>query len=242
MPERITTPSRLAAAVLAAALSLAACTNSQSASNASNAAAVAEPSAAAAVPPPVATPAAKNPCDLPGGWFFKGSCALELVTPAGATFALPAYRGVGVELAYGASDVRDKVPFVAGDAVGTGDVAGLLNGTIEFAPYGRANCLSLARKPVPCAGSALIYIIVVNGGRVPVKFKASPSIRVASANGFPGKDCGIDTMVWHAGKPAWLVHPYSSAPNGNELRIDPRAQPQTYASGGSFTVFAIVCG
>jgi hypothetical protein len=202
------------------------------------------PNGTTPVPPPRPGSVAKSgaACDLPGGWFFKGACALELVTSQGALLDLPRYRGVAIALAFGESDASGSIPFVAGDAIGDGDVAGRLNGQIPFVGYGRA-CLNESRTATPCAGKALAYAIVVNGGRTTVAFKASPTIVVSSLHGFPGTSCSIATMVWSGapGHAAWIVRPPASQPGGTLLRFESRPVPQTYASGGSFTVFAVVC-
>jgi len=231
MAGRRTTPFLLAIALLSA---LSGCTGN----NASNAANSATATELASQPP-------SSPCDLPGGWFFRGACRLELVTAPGAAVALPAYRGFAVNVTFGANDAPGAIPFVVGDALGDGDITGRLNGTIDFRGYGDAKCVTKSRVLAPCAGKTVIYAIVVNAGRVRVRFKASPTVVVSSVHGFPGNQCAIATMIWgnEAGKgvEAWVVPPHFAVPNGVTLRFDSEPGAQTYASGGNFTVFAVVC-
>jgi hypothetical protein len=224
----------IAAFALAAALS--ACSGSSS-SNAANG--VAEATAA-----PYAVATAKSPCNLPGGWYFQGACTVEDVTSGGAVLVLPSYRGVSVAMTFGANDAASRAPFLLGDAFGDGDISGLLNGRIAFAGFGSTKCLTPSRSPVPCVGKALLYLIVVNGGSAPVTFQATPTISLLSSNGYPGKKCGVDTMVWanpSRGEAAWVVRPFTSEPNGEKLRFDALAVKSKYGNGATFTSFAIVC-
>jgi hypothetical protein len=187
------------------------------------------------------TPA--SPCDLPGGWWFKGSCVLELFTPHGGVMTLTPYRGVAVTMAVGDNDAPPApIPFVAADAIGDGDIAGRINGAFPFAGYGR-QCVTASRSLAPCVGKPLIYLTIANGGHVRVRFDATPVVSVTSARGFPGKVCAIATMVGidTRGQTAWVVPPSFAVPNGTKLRFESQATPQTYANGGAVTIFAIVC-
>jgi hypothetical protein len=230
-------------AALACAGALSACGGSSSSDNATLANATAPAAAADTVAPSGgATP--NSPCNLPGGWYFQGACTVESVTSGGAVLVLPSYRGVSIAVTFGANDAKSRVPFILGDAFGDGDISGLLNGNIRFAGFGETKCLTPLRSPVPCSGKALIYLIVVNAGSQTVTFKATPTIALLSANAYPGKKCGIATMVWadpSRGEAAWVVRSFSAEPNGEKLRFDPLAVTARYASGATFTSFAIVC-
>jgi hypothetical protein len=236
---------------LACALAASACSGASSSNSADGAAANASatPDASLPVPAPAETvasiagvrrPGPVNACDIPRGWFFKGSCSLQLVASDGATFALLPYRDISVTVKFGLNDAVGRVPFIIGDATGYGDVGGLLNGSIPFSGYG--TCLKADRTAAPCIGKALIYFIVANGGRVRVVLNATPEIDVASVHGFPGKQCALATMISaDAHGTAWVVPPDFAIRTVNLLRFSSKPTPQTYPSGGSFTVFAVVC-
>lgn len=159
-------------------------------------------------------------------------------------FSLPAYRGISITATYGANDAADKVPFVVGDAIGDGDITGKLNGKVPFSPFGIAKCRASTGAPLECTGRAVAYLIVVNAGKVPVTFKATPTIVVSNLSGFTSRDCGIATMIWldpillEAG---WVVEPGSVIPNGQTLRFDSKPIRQVYGNRGNFTILAIVC-
>jgi hypothetical protein len=154
------------------------------------------------------------------------------------------YRGISVAVTFGQNDAAGRVPFILGDANGDGDISGLLNGRIRFAGYGQTKCLTPARAPAECAGKALLYLVLVNSGAQTVTFKATPTIALLSAQGYPGKKCGIATMVWAnaaGGEAAWVVRPFAAEPNGQKLRFDAESIKTRYASGASFVSYAIVC-
>jgi hypothetical protein len=248
-------------AALACAAALCACGGSGSSSTADNATAdnsTASPTAGDATPLSAATSLTaagttaapsggatpNSPCNLPGGWYFQGACTVESVTSGGAVLVLPSYRGISIAVTFGPNDAQSRVPFILGDAIGDRDISGLLNGSIRFAGFGETKCLTPRRSPIPCSGKALIYLIVVNAGSQTVTFKATPTIAILSANGYPGKTCSVATMVWgdpSRGEAAWVVRPFTAEPNGEKLRFDPLAVSAKYASGATFSSFAIVC-
>jgi len=190
----------------------------------------------------VRAPSPASSCDLPGGWWFKGSCVVQLVTGDGARFALPAYRGIALSMAFGANDAPAPVPFVVGDALGDGDVAGRLNGLVPFTGYGK-RCLTASRTVAPCVGKPLLYLTVANGGHVRVRFNATPAMTIVSAKGFPGKLCAVATLVGidPSRQTVWVVPPIFAVPSRTTLHFASAPTPQTYADGRNFTAFAIVC-
>ena len=244
----------LAALACAALLSACGGANSSNTANAAADGAAAAPTAAENTPAAANTATAapvvpggsvtpRSACDIPGAWFFEGACTVENVTSPGAILALPSYRGVSIAMTFGANDAKGRVPFILGDAIGDRDISGMLNGKIAFAGYGETKCVTPGRSPVPCVGKALVYLLVVNAGNQTVTFKDTPTIALLRAGGYPGKKCGIATMVWTspAGAAAWVVRSFSAEPNGEKLRFDPLTVAAKYASGSTFSVFAIVC-
>jgi hypothetical protein len=221
---------------LSCAALLAACAGAKSSDTSSNT------SAAAAAPYAVAAPS--SPCSLPGAWYFQGSCTVENVTSGGAVMVLREYRGISIAVTFGDNDAASRVPFVLGDAYDNGDITGLLNGRIRFAGFGKTKCLTPGRVPVPCTGTAVIYLVVVNAGTQTVTFKSTPTIALLSVQGYPGKRCGIATMVWAntgRGEAAWVVRPFTAEPNADKLRFDATSAQTRYASGATFASYAIVC-
>jgi hypothetical protein len=217
---------------------LAACAGAKSSDTSSNTGA----NAGTAAPYAVAT--ANSPCNLPGAWYFQGSCTVENVTSGGAVMVLREYRGISIAVTFGDNDAASRVPFVLGDAYDNGDISGLLNGRIRFAGFGKTKCLTPGRTPVPCIGTAVIYLIVVNAGAQTVTFKSTPTIALLSVQGYPGKKCGIATMVWAnagRGEAAWVVRPFTTEPNEEKLRFDATDAQARYASGATFASYAIVC-
>jgi hypothetical protein len=181
---------------------------------------------------------------MPGGWYFEGACANVHVPPAGMHIALPAYRGIGVTVAFGPSDGPGG-SFVIGDATGNGDIRGKLNGVHPFPPYGLAACLAPDGTQTPCRGSAVLYLLVINVGNLPVNFTSSPQITVMSPTALGGaRRCRLNTLAIVARpqrEPAYRQSTAFAAPIGGKVVIPSIASLQHYESGGQFTVYAISC-
>jgi hypothetical protein len=192
-----------------------------------------------------ATDAPFSACQLPGNWGFGGSCISGRIDPAGSTFSLAAYRGIAVSMSFGANNSGDGVPFIIGNATGDGDISGKLNERIDFPVFGTAPCVQADYTATACLGKPLVYILIVNVGNVPVTFRSTPRIVVATTGRLRnGTRCAIDTMVWsHASPPSpvWLLRDKFAIASGGRLDFESRPTSQSYPSGGHFTVFAVVC-
>ena len=179
---------------------------------------------------------------MPGGWFFRGGCAESTVTRSdGGLFTLEPYRGIAASIKY--PQASADTLFIIGDALGTDDIAGKLDGWMGFPAYGTVPCLTPDRTAVDCPGSALLYLDVVNQGNVGVDFRATPSITMWRRDGFGGvRSCELATMISPSGESAaWLMRPVRATPVGTRLRFEPVPAAQHYAGGGAFTAFAVIC-
>jgi hypothetical protein len=183
-------------------------------------------------------------CEMPGGWHFEGACANVHVPSSGTRIALPAYRGIGVTVAFGPSDGLDG-SFVIGDATGNGDIAGKLNGVHPFPPFGRAGCLTAGGTQTPCRGHAVIYLLVINVGNLPVNFMSSPQIVVTSPMAFAGAQrCRLNTLAIVSRPRREPIYRQSAAfatPSHGKVIIPSIPALQHFESGGQFTVYAISC-
>jgi len=199
-----------------------------------------------------------RPCNMPSGWAFLGPCAAGNVPAGGTAFALRPYRNFRVVVSFGRND-STGAPFVIGEATGRDDVAGRLNGVLDFPRYGSVPCVEAARTPIECSGSAILYLLVINMQNVPVTFTSTPRISVGNATVFARQRwCYSNTLAPQSARTD--VSPAPSAPGGlrvpsavyierppltasrnGRLVLEPVPIAQRYASGGAFTVFAISC-
>jgi len=224
-------------AALAFACVVIACSGSSSSDNATVTNATTEATATGA-------PDSSNPCHMPGGWNFEGGCTSGSVTSGGATFNVPSYRNRSAVLDYGRNDATRDVAFVIGDATGDGDVTGLLNAALPFPIYGTVGCLGPSGAPVVCTGKAVLYLLVINVSNIPIRFETSPRIQLSSLDGFPGKVCEIQTMVWSNAqqlKAVWRSHGWGAVVDGKTVTFLQRPSAQGLRSQGALTVYAVTC-
>jgi hypothetical protein len=181
---------------------------------------------------------------MQGGWNFGGPCVSGPLTSSGATFNLPSYRNLSAMLTYGRNDATRPIDFVVGDATGDGDITGLLNAKLVFPIYGTAGCLDPKGAPAQCLDKAVLYLLVINLSGVPVRFETTPQIELSSLDGFPGKYCTLQTMIWSGapqGNAAWISHGRVASVNGETVTFRAVPQMQRYKSQGSLTVYAVTC-
>jgi hypothetical protein len=225
---------RIGLAAIAAALALAACAKHE------------EPSASPAPSAAAARTTRSNPCNLPNGWDFAGSCTVGILTHAGGAFELAPDRGIGLSLLYGPNNANGKVVFIIGTAAGEDQISGKLNGQLAFPAFGTVGCVTPDDTPTACGGKALLYVLVLNLRSSAIAFPMTPAFTLRSIQGFPAfRSCNINTMQWagpdHTGF-VWVAHALFAAPSNGELHFAPTRRPQHYASGGALTVFAVACG
>ena len=133
-----------------------------------------------------AVPASTSPCANPKlPWYFKGACVPGVVTSAGATYTLPAYKNISGTIKLGANTAKGKIPFVLADATGKGDISPLAVKS-AFPPYGEKTCATANQ----CPGTAAYYLEIVNGGTANIKLTKASTLTIKAPYPKSATACG----------------------------------------------------
>jgi hypothetical protein len=219
--------SHLRAALAAGAFALAACAGNV----------VSSPSSGLSAMTPLTATVAKKTggaCStLSDTWDFQGACKGMNLKAAGGEVELQRYNGVAVHLAFHKSDTTGAVPFLFGDANGTGDIAGTFDGA-PFPVYG-ASCVNASLRATTCNGTAFVYVEAVNTTQTKVDLTSSPRIVVTSHKPFPGTAC---TMAVLQTSGAWMITSLTATAKKHVLTFQPAAFPMSLPPGGFYITIA----
>jgi hypothetical protein len=171
---------------------------------------------------------------LANSWDFQGACKSMNLKAAGGAVELRRYDGIAVNLAFHKSDANGAAPFLFGDASGTGDITGTVDGA-SFPLYG-ANCVNATLQVTPCTGAAFVYVEAVNKTQTAVDLASFPRIVVTSHEPFPGTACTLNVLQTSG---AWMITPLAATAKKHALIFKSAALRMTLPPGGSY--IAIAC-
>jgi hypothetical protein len=175
-------------------------------------------------------------CAIPGQWYFHGACLAFSMSTTKTTVVnlgkFSPYGGIKITATFGPALAPPKgvssISAIMGDAIGNGDITGLVGGK-PFSPYGKTNnCLS-NRKLGPCPGHPFVYAELYNNSTHTLKPKDTPGFAITDSHGFPGKRLCFPA-VWSAAtktSPAgWNPNlNVGGVPHGTTVKINPVANP-----------------
>jgi hypothetical protein len=163
-----------------------------------------------------------SPCNKtnPPMYDFYGACAPFTLHEGTATVVdlgkVSHYGGIVIDTTYSKNSggPSQGVPAVMGDALGTGDIKGMVGGK-AFQNYGATNnCIGSNGKPAKCVGKAFVYAELINNSNYTLKPAATPGFAITDTHGYPGKTCF--PSIYKSG--LWQPENNLSAhPNGNTL-------------------------
>ena len=153
---------------------------------------------------------AKSPCSSPGyPWVFHGACKAVKIATKGSTAKLRRYKGVGVDIIFGASSTADAPSIAVADAKGGKDITG----HTSFPLYGPATCY----PGYSCPGKNIIYIVVDNPNTEAVVI-TGPTKYVVSAKKVPGKSCTLVGL--EPTRSLWIPEPgFTATPKNGKATI-----------------------
>jgi hypothetical protein len=194
----------------------------------------------------IIAPDAASPCKQlasKGFFYFKGTCILKAVKPAGGTVALAAYKGISLSFGVKKNNAPSAgVAFLIGEGTSSADITGTFNDT-KFPNYAATNvpCLTPAGNATPCIGKAVVYALILNTTSTFVSFPSLPS-SVVKAAAVGTKQCHLIALGFKSGGIAgeWFHLPSTGVPkNGSVSMKAPKGElvftPQ------SFTVLGWAC-
>ncbi len=192
-------------------------------------------------------------CDIPGIYYFHGSCvAFNLNMTTNTTVELGkygAYKGIKITTTFGTFQNPPKgvksIPALMGDATGTGgDITGQVNGK-SFPIYGHGqDCVNSQGKPETCPGKPFVYAELINSSKYTLKPKLTPKFVISDTNGFPGKRLCFPAILTKPGPHTvggWAPNTTLGAqPHGNTLTINSQSNPgQLVYPPGPFIVAGV---
>jgi hypothetical protein len=122
-------------------------------------------------------PAAANPCPIPVGFPFGGSCNVVALTTAGGSGKLAPYKGFSLTSTLGSNNAKKGTALVFQDATGKGDIG--KDGTTKF----------------PLLKGAFLYLAALNTGK-PFGFNVTPGIVIKSTKTkITGTSCALNELT-----------------------------------------------
>jgi hypothetical protein len=190
-----------------------------------------------------------SPCNVPGLYYFHGSCAsFKLKTTAATTVPLGSktpYKGIKITSTFSAMENPPKgvatVPAVLGDATGKGDITGQVKGK-SFPLYGVGkDCVNPQGKAEFCPGKPFVYAQLINKSTHTLKPKDTPKFVISDANGYPGKRLCFPAILTSPGPHTvggWAPNTtLGGQPHGTNLTINSQPNPgQLIFPPGAFIV------
>lgn len=191
--------------------------------------------------------AKKSPCDIQGMYYFHGSCRTFSLNMTKATSVklgqFGAYHGITITTTFSAftnpPNVQ-SVPAVMGDAIGSGDITGLVKGK-AFKLYGDGKDCVYANKPATCPGKPFVYAELVNMSKYTLKPQLTPKFVITDTNGFPTgnkNQCFPAELTAKGWLPQTNVH---GTPKNNTLIINALKNTQNlfYPANAQFIVVGV---
>jgi hypothetical protein len=187
----------------------------------------------------VRLPDAKSKCNIPGFWYFKGSC-VEFDLKAGP-LALAPYKGLTTTVDLPSSDSPPQTPFVLGEGTNPATITGTYGGK-KFPLFGSIPCLNTMGQPVACpVGADFLYLILINASpTTDVRFISTPAVTIASTAAFPGKKCGSAALEILGSTSAYVLLPKRAKLAGRKAKFPPFDTPLTIPHA-NFLVFGFFC-
>jgi hypothetical protein len=122
-------------------------------------------------------PAATNPCPIPVGWKFGGSCDPVALKATGAQGKLAPYKGFTLTSKLSSNNAAKGTFLVFQDATGAGDIKGKVSG-----------------KSFPKLKGTILYLAALNTGAA-FTFNASPGIKITSTSAIKGTACALNELT-----------------------------------------------
>jgi hypothetical protein len=183
-----------------------------------------------------------SPCNVPKGWYFRGSCLDFSLNIKGETVTLGAYHGISITEHIGPNSAypASHNSFVVGMGTSDKDITGKSRGFV-FPKYGSVECVAFGAASTPCKGKGFLYSVMLNDSDA-MGMSHTPTFRVSYNGALPGTSCE-EAMIGYSfstSKFFWVETGVYGKPQNGTVTFKPARIALTFEPKASLA-FAFHC-